>query len=360
MRVIDHDMIRFKATLLIAFAAVWLQSASSAPTLEWTHGRCVDCPQRYQLGDFQFLTANEGWASAFVVTVAEEHVSQYGRVVHTTDGGRTWRSVGRVETYGVDVQPTLWFINAREGWLAWPTTSEPLAHVRRTLDGGRTWRNLPSDLPGSPVHLRFFDARTGCMVVSTIDGPRFGMTTTGGSTWRFGDDPLVSRLGYPDALFFLNSKIGWLGGRRLLRTADGGASWQEGRLPADVGATFRDLFFLDADHGWAITWKENTSTLIRTDDGGRTWSETPTQPSATAGLLDAVRFLSPTAGVTFRGSLDSGGSGSPPTAEMLITSDGGVSWHTHRLPRLVQSCEIVFGEVWCSSGMDLLRIRLVS
>jgi photosystem II stability/assembly factor-like uncharacterized protein len=349
-------MIRVHAILLIALATLWPQS--SVPTLDWIKGRCVDCPPHYQLADFQFLTRTDGWASAFVVTVADGHVSQYSRVVHTTDAGHTWNAVNGVETYGVDVQPAFWFIDAREGWLAWPTTFEPLVHFRRTVDGGRTWRRLSSEFPGSPVHLRFFDARTGCVAVSTAEGPRFGTTATAGSTWQFGGDPRVSRLGYPDVLFFLNPKSGWLGGRELLRTSDGGASWQEGRLSINVGATFRDLFFLDANHGWAILWKDETSTLIRTDDGGRTWNPTPSQPSRTAGLLTAVRFLSPTSGVAFLRPLEDAGAGRPAGGgEMLTTADGGHTWQMHELPGVVQSCQIVFGEVWCTSGMNMIRIR---
>jgi photosystem II stability/assembly factor-like uncharacterized protein len=351
-------MIRAYAIPVIALATLLFQARSSVPFMESVQGRCVDCPPRYQLGDFQFLTPTVGWANAFVVTVTEGHVSQYSRVVHTADAGRTWTVVNRVETYGVDVQPAFWFINPREGWLAWPTASEPLVHFRRTLDGGQTWRTVLSELPGSPVHLRFFDARAGCVAVSTIDGPRFGTTTTSGRAWQFREDPLVSSLGYPDVLFFLDSKTGWLGGRRLLRTSDGGGSWQQGHLPPDAGARFRDLFFLDAEHGWAIMWKEQTSVLIRTDDGGRTWTRSPSQPSRATGLLDAVRFVSLASGVAFLGPLGGGGAGHPPgRAEMLTTADGGRSWQTHELPGAVQSCQIVFGEVWCTSGMNMIRIR---
>lgn len=354
-------MIRGCTIALLALATLLPQARSSEQPIGRVHGRCAECPPGYELGDFQFLTPAVGWADASVIAVANGHVSQYTRVVHTADGGRTWRAVHRVETYGVDIEPAFWFTTPQDGWLAWMTNNEPLNHFRRTLDGGRTWRTVSSDLPGLPVHLRFFDARTGCVAVSAIDGPRFGTTTTGGSAWLFRKDPLVSSLGYPDVLFFLNSKTGWLGGRTLLRTSDGGASWQDGRLPPDIGGQFqefRDLFFLDPDHGWAIGWNEGTSVLIRTDDGGRTWIRMAQQPSRAAGLLDAVRFVSLTSGVAFLGPIEDAGGHLQGRAQMLTTADGGQSWQPHELPRAVQSCQVMSGEVWCTLGMDMIHVRL--
>lgn len=354
-------MLRLYAIPLLALIALLPQANSSGPSTKWIFGRCVDCPPRYELGNFQFFSPTVGWADAFVVTVSNGHVSQYSRVVSTSDGGLTWRSVRGVETYGVDVEPAFWFVNPRVGWLAWETTSEPMDHFRRTLDGGRTWQTVSADLPGLPVHLRFFDARTGYATISTMDGLRFETTTTAGSSWRLRADRLFSRLGYPDVMFFLNPSTGWLGGRTLLRTVDGGATWQEGRLPPDLGGKlqrFRDLFFLDANHGWAIIWETETSVLIRTDDGGRTWTRAPSQPSSAVGFLDAVRFVSVGSGVAFLGPVEDAEGHLQGRPAMLTTVDAGRTWEAHELPATVQSCQIVVGEVWCTVGMKMIHVRL--
>src|SRR5689334_25257676 len=92
------------------------------------HGHCLGCSYPYKLDQLQFVSRTEGWASAFEVVVSHDHVSQYGALLHTTDGGKTWRPVPGVETYGVEVDPAFWFVDAKNGWVTWPTTSEPLEH----------------------------------------------------------------------------------------------------------------------------------------------------------------------------------------------------------------------------------------
>jgi photosystem II stability/assembly factor-like uncharacterized protein len=73
----------------------------------------------------------------------------------------------------------------------------------------------------------------------------------------------------------------------LLRTRDGGETWQSQQLP--VTAQLFDIFFLD-NHGWIAGEK---GTLLRSDDGGETWSlqKTPTNED-----LTSLFFLSPNQG----------------------------------------------------------------
>src|SRR5207302_5836966 len=92
---------------IMIVAAMWSwQSPRAAPSalikVETVHGQCVRCGGPFQLGQFQFLDAFEGWAVGFVASVSNGHISQSSTMLHTTDGGRTWRALKSVETYGVE------------------------------------------------------------------------------------------------------------------------------------------------------------------------------------------------------------------------------------------------------------------
>src|SRR5436305_1309340 len=201
-------------------------AAMSNILLTIVHGRCIRCAPRFQLGKFNFLDAFDGWAEGFVMTVSNGHISQFGTILHTTDGGKIWKPLTGVETYGVEVEPAFSFINSRQGWVAWPRPDGDDRMIR-TEDGGRNWRNIHWRLKGMPVHLRFFDSRFGVAALSTAHGAQIAITTNGGATWK--DQP--ADLAYPDVLLFLNRSIGWLGGTvpdtpvvtpRLFLTTNGG------------------------------------------------------------------------------------------------------------------------------------------
>jgi photosystem II stability/assembly factor-like uncharacterized protein len=365
----DLGIGRVNGTRLFAFLlsiGLFAQPPRPAVSIQRIHGRCVGC-QRYQLGHLQLLGPNEGWASANVVSSFEGHVSQNSIALRTSDGGKTWKKVRGVEIYGVGGAPAFWFINARQGWLAWYEVWKPEDHLRRTTDGGRRWTELPATDSGDWVQLRFFDAMVGYAVQRTSGGSRFGTTTDGGNHWRFSDETLEP--GGPGALFFLNQRVGWLGGGRedaprLLRTIDGGATWQQAVLPANIRGTPIDLYFLDADHGWTILWDGFTpaSPLLRTDDGGRTWSEDTSWTSQAHGqLLHQARYVSNSIGVLTFVTLEADDASlrsRPAESPLLLTFDGGRTWQRPELSGTIGGCQVVVDDVWCTSGMDVLKIRV--
>jgi len=75
----------------------------------------------------------------------------------------------------------------------------------------------------------------------------------------------------------------------ILRSTDGGQSWSYTESPTD--APLYDVSFADDDHGWAVG---ATGTLLRSTDGGQTWtptSVTVTDPfDGSARELDATLF----------------------------------------------------------------------
>jgi photosystem II stability/assembly factor-like uncharacterized protein len=222
---------RFLLLLTLFLAPTQVALRAQSPTQTWVEGRCADCRFPFKLGRIQFVTETEGWATGFVVQVTEAHASQMSTILHTTDGGRTWKPVKHDETYGLDVEPAFWFIDPRRGWSVWPVVRDGTAQMLRTRDGGRRWREIDVNDEGLWTHLRFFDAQSGYGVTSTVDGARFTVTRDGGATWS--SKPIAA--GYPDVVVFLTPALGWVGSLvrgatverpLVLRTADGGQTWR--------------------------------------------------------------------------------------------------------------------------------------
>ena len=72
---------------------------------------------------------------------------------------------------------------------------------------------------------------------------------------------------------FLGTNLAWLvpfEGRYLLFTEDGGANWS--KVPAPKLRSHSCISFIDAHRGWALSNIEGKGKVLRTSDGGRTWS----------------------------------------------------------------------------------------
>ncbi|NOT47570.1 MAG: hypothetical protein HOP17_07445 [Acidobacteria bacterium] len=90
------------------------------------------------------------------------------------------------------------------------------------------------------------------------------------------------------AVEFINETNGWVGGSNgtLLFTTDGGSTWRKAKFPNTD--TIRDIVFLNASAGWMLCERSkfgpettsNRSYLMRTADGGKSWSEVNFEPSA--------------------------------------------------------------------------------
>ena len=80
---------------------------------------------------------------------------------------------------------------------------------------------------------------------------------------------------------FHGRNLAWLvpsEGRHLLLTEDGGANWS--KVPAQKLSSASCISFIDAQRGWALSNIDGKGTVLRTSDGGRTWSIVTTLKSA--------------------------------------------------------------------------------
>ncbi len=98
------------------------------------------------------------------------------------------------------------------------------------------------------------------------------VTHDGGTTWK-STMPLPAAFGTID---FVDMQHGWVtDGMVLYSTSDGGQHWTK----LSPGANFEqvtDLSFVSSTTGWAIGGQSNTSSfLLKTTDGGKTWTPIP-------------------------------------------------------------------------------------
>jgi photosystem II stability/assembly factor-like uncharacterized protein len=132
-------------------------------------------------------------------------------------------------------------------------------------------------------------------------------TTDGGASW----DP--QRSGTPKTLFgvtFADAQAGWAVGQdgKILHSPDGGVSWNSQREAP--GEDLYSVTFSDARTGWTVGPRR---VILRTTDGGANWS------ADRRGTAD----YSPS-GVAFTDALNGWIVGSPGT--ILHSANGGISW----------------------------------
>ncbi|HVN76354.1 MAG TPA: YCF48-related protein [Thermoanaerobaculaceae bacterium] len=141
-------------------------------------------------------------------------------------------------------------------------------------------------------------------------------TVDGGRTWH-----LVLPSSFA-TLQFLDSRRGVAVARTetadtLMRTDDGGRSWVP--LPLARPKHFDQVLFLDAQLGWVAGRDAHQAVVMRTRDGGREWSESRLSDTTLAEFRD-LHFTDATNGWAVTWHYDDGGT------LLFRTSDGGVNW----------------------------------
>jgi photosystem II stability/assembly factor-like uncharacterized protein len=131
----------------------------------------------------------------------------------------------------------------------------------------------------------------------------------------------------------VNGRIAWLAGfdATVLRTTDGGATWQDVSPPTrevtgsdGARVQFRDIEAWDARNAVALATGEGTdSRVLVTHNGGRTWSRTFTNHAPSA-FYDCLAFFDRKHGLAVSDPVNG-------KFRLISTSDGGGSWKV--LPR---------------------------
>jgi photosystem II stability/assembly factor-like uncharacterized protein len=261
--------------------------------------------------DVSFATPKIGYAAA-----------EAGEVWKTTDGGKTWTEVLNLSYpyyfYGVEA------LSAKDVVVSgFYDSSSFYGLIRWSHDGGKTWTNdidlgssawvqrvrfekkvdgLILDLIGGSENTAQYTTDGGAgasdwtTVVDNPDGGWFGLefsflknlharasginfctSLDGGAQWSCG--PSVDSV-FDGETFFLNDKIGWVGGGEISPnvegwvhvTTNGGKTWSGRTL--DDPWPIREILFLNAKTGWAAGGNiySGVGGIYFSSDGGNTWS----------------------------------------------------------------------------------------
>lgn len=214
---------------------------------------------------------------------------------------------------GVGDLVAVYFTSEERGWVAGDD-----GYLAATSDGGRSWNKYPLGTTESINEIYFRNDNNGYLVA----GKKMFLTKDGGRSWqetklfKAGDFKNLT----PDFLSirFSDRKRGLVVGSLLnrkeevveslvLRTDDGGETWTRIVVPAK-----KELYHLDfhgSSHGWIVG---DGGLILATQDGGLTWR---VQNSGVTRAIFNVDFRDDDNGYAV------GGGGS-----ILRTTDGGTTW----------------------------------
>jgi Galactose oxidase, central domain/Kelch motif len=260
--------------------------------VSWTEAT-IDDPSIGSGPFLSFQTPSKGFATFFAAGSDRALI-----VYRTTDGGATWAGP---ESGAVPViEASMGKLDGRSGGTLFLTSgkfdNKPFDNdFVLSLDGGATWlkRTLPTgdQAPASRLKgiSRVWLGEDGSIVMAiSVDGAGF-------SIWSSDDDArswrLVSALPREIADFDVDfiSRTEWVAyagdGSPVWSTVNGGAEWRKVATDPSASVRFADLSFASVDRGWAVehcrdqdtsggfcTGHVGESVLLRTVDGGRTWT----------------------------------------------------------------------------------------
>jgi len=254
----------------------WI-SGQDGVILHTTDGGATWQPQKsgtdIYLFSIDFIDRQHGWA-----------VGDKSILVETRDGGTTW-SLHKIvpasqkelspEEALVSQDPVLYdvqFLDARTGWVV-----GEFGKIYHTTDGGRSWVEQEQSLLGDQIvdildiptffGVRMIDARHG--LVAGLDGKV--ARTEDGVRWAFDkmqlDYPIVDPLFTP-VLF--QDGTGWAIGAagEVVRLDTAGGAWRRAKLGMEILTWLRGMSWVDQQNGWIVG---GLGLILHTKDGGQTW-----------------------------------------------------------------------------------------
>jgi photosystem II stability/assembly factor-like uncharacterized protein len=307
----------FRRGAVVVLSSLVLASCSLAPALEknpWS--QVSNLKLEADLIDGQFLDANTAWV-----------VGARGTVLHTEDGGKTWKTRqisipipkdptlkeegGTAETKAEVITPrflSVSFSGAQEGWIV--GNPRVLMH---TTDGGKTWFQIALNkrLPGNPLLITATAPKTAEMLTDVgvvyrtqdagkswqlytpsnaggvktaqrlADGTYWAVSTRGVSyaqwkpgqdKWQFFERKTSRRI---ENLGFVSPTNGWvvIQGGNIQFSQDGGKTWDRSVTPDPAsGVTLQDVAYVDDKTLWTVG---GNGTLLVSLDAGATWKRAP-------------------------------------------------------------------------------------
>jgi photosystem II stability/assembly factor-like uncharacterized protein len=224
----------------------------------------------------------------------------------------------------------VFFIDQNTGWAA----NGFFAAIYKTTDGGTNW-TLQTDgntlIPGGGLYFRnveFLNSNIG--FIGTFQG-KFFRTTDGGDSWTevtninpnpagiCGIDAVGSATVYGVGLFSEPAT--------LIKSTDSGVNWISTDMSAYATALV-EVKFLDEMIGYAAGRNASGGNVIKTTDGGATWTEI--YNSGTPGeYVWKLQILEGSSGNVLFGAVQQGGTN---PGRLIKSMDAGANWTEKTVP----------------------------
>jgi photosystem II stability/assembly factor-like uncharacterized protein len=253
---------------------------------------------------FSFINDSEGWAvggrsNCNYLNAVTGCIPIGALVLHTKDAGQTWESV-TVPGAQPNELTSVFFINSNVGFAVGKKS------IIRTTNAGVTWDvKVMNDISGDMRHVRFFDEMNGLIL----------------STWGI-----------------------------MLRTTDGGDSWEQCNFPIQGG---NSLTVTNSNIAFAATGQA----IQKSSDLGKTWHPLPAFPRSNYEMV----FLSETTGLTFGSGVPDPGNYNS-LGSIYYTVDGGKSWKGSdkiKEMEIINSADFPTSKVgYAISMMQLVKITI--
>jgi photosystem II stability/assembly factor-like uncharacterized protein len=292
--------------ILSSILSLMLMNSCEKNTLS-TNSLLLNSGTTSSLNSVYFTDNNTG----FAVGLNSEEPNK-GIILKTIDAGKSWNEVQfNNDKQSTTVLTSVFFTSSDIGYAAgWAGT------IIKTENAGASWNALTSGNINDLHSIFFTDADTGYAVGF---GRALIKTDNGGESWSpisFGGVTYYANL---NSVFVLNSKNGFAVGNDgvMLKTINpiysGGFSWvEELHLNSNEKPKYLlSIHFVNANTGFAVGGSDNKGTVLKTIDGGNSWSVIFSDTN----LLFSVYFTSPTNGY----AVGQGGT-------IIKTTDGGDTW----------------------------------
>lgn len=194
-----------------------------------------DVPTNSRFDGVDFIDVNRGWIGA-----------SDGLILATVDGGATWTVQHPLDTARDNIR-TIRFLDSQYGW-----AGAGFGEVWHTDNGGASWALQAVPSGGATTGVKFANASKGWAV--GVGTEKIHGSTNGGVTWTL--MPTIGLGSNRTGIDSVNERRAWAvglvsGGRgAVLRTEDGGATWQDQPIP-NTGSV-NGIDFVDAAHGWIV------------------------------------------------------------------------------------------------------------
>ncbi len=286
----------FLPGVLVAACAAWIATVQSTPEANPQPARPIWTTSATgvsaRLRGISAVSDRVVWASG-----------NEGTIIRTDDGGKSWKRIPPPDSGSLDFRD-IDAINERTA-CALSIGPGDASRIYKTTDAGATWtlqfRN--DDEKAFYDAMAFAGEHTGFAVSDSVDGRLVVLETKDGAHWsRVPPESLPAAAAGEGAYAASGTNIAIVGGSvwigttasRVIRSMDGGRTWTAASTPLAAGtsAGIFSIAFRDANHGIVVggDYKKEREALDNaaiTDDAGASW----TRVEGLGGYRSAVAFM---------------------------------------------------------------------